>query len=256
MSAGYYSVIQYCPDRARAEAVNVGVVLMVPDREFIKARTAHGNDRVRRLFSLKGDRLEHLNSAKQAFEARFEVEGAHFRSAEDLVRFAATRGNELILTPPRSIKVDDPEAELGSLFDELVGGRARKEPKPKLIELDEVFMRLRKTNPHVLIRQSFEVSAYKKVKADYAYQNGTLNLVRVHSFNADEDLQAAARLGAEGLLIRKHGVNDQPAKEIVVSSTAHEIEQRVRALLKEFGVEFVPRQEVPRFAARVEQEAH
>ena len=127
MSAGHYSVIQYCPDRARAEAANVGVVLLVPDRGFIKARTAPGNDRVRRMFNLKGERLDHMNAAKRAFESRFEVEAVHFHCAEDLVRFAGTRGNELLLTPPRSIRVDDPDAELTSLFEEFVGGRAPKE---------------------------------------------------------------------------------------------------------------------------------
>ena len=47
---GYYSLIQYCPDLSRLEAVNVGVVLFCPEPRFIEARTSAGNDKPRRLF--------------------------------------------------------------------------------------------------------------------------------------------------------------------------------------------------------------
>ena len=35
---GHYSIVQYCPDLARRETVNIGVVLLVPDREFLQTR--------------------------------------------------------------------------------------------------------------------------------------------------------------------------------------------------------------------------
>ena len=61
---GYYSLIQYCPDRSRLEAANVGVVLFVPDRSFFKARISPNNEHVRRFFRPTKliEPLEELNS--------------------------------------------------------------------------------------------------------------------------------------------------------------------------------------------------
>ena len=38
---GYYCLIQYCPDLARLEAANIGVILFCPERGFIRAKIAH-----------------------------------------------------------------------------------------------------------------------------------------------------------------------------------------------------------------------
>jgi hypothetical protein len=46
-TTGYYSLIQYCPDAAREEAANVGVVLFCPEVDYLEARTVSGNDRIR-----------------------------------------------------------------------------------------------------------------------------------------------------------------------------------------------------------------
>ena len=119
---GYYSLIQFCPDPSRAEAVNVGIVLFCPEAEFIAARTARGNKRAAKLAGGKFNR-EELNAAKRAIERRVEVDGEAFRTLDDLERFANSRGNALRLTLPRPVKVFDPKADLERLFDELVGGR-------------------------------------------------------------------------------------------------------------------------------------
>ena len=116
---GYYSVIQYCPDRSRMEAANVGVLLLCPEIGFVKARTAAGNDRARKFFGYDSFDKRRLNAAKRAIERRLEVDRESFRSPEDIVRFMDTRGNDILLTPPRPTKVLDPEAELETLFKEL-----------------------------------------------------------------------------------------------------------------------------------------
>jgi len=50
MSKGYFSLVQYCPDVARQEAVNVGVVLLCPEQKFIGVKITPGNQRIRRFF--------------------------------------------------------------------------------------------------------------------------------------------------------------------------------------------------------------
>lgn len=67
---GYYSLIQFCPDPSRLEAINVGVALFCPDSEFIGARTAAGNQRPAKLVGRDELNREALNSAKRAIERR------------------------------------------------------------------------------------------------------------------------------------------------------------------------------------------
>lgn len=33
---GYYSIVQYCPDPSRLEAVNIGLALFCPEISFLK----------------------------------------------------------------------------------------------------------------------------------------------------------------------------------------------------------------------------
>src|SRR5262249_55766133 len=123
---GYYSLIQYCPDLSRLEAANIGVLLFCPEPHFIDARTASSNQRIRRFFGSGERDWARVNAAKAATEDRVKAEGEHFRTLEDLERSTATRANEIQLTPPRPMKVFNPAQDLELLFEELVGGPARR----------------------------------------------------------------------------------------------------------------------------------
>ena len=125
MGRGYFSLIQYCPDLSRLEAANIGVVLFCPERRFLAAKAAAGKDRIARFFGRESFDADRLNVAKRAFENSLRNQTDGLRTLEDFQRFIDTRGNDLVLTPPRSVKVTDPERDLAQLFSELVGGRAR-----------------------------------------------------------------------------------------------------------------------------------
>ena len=60
---GYYSLVQYCPDVARQEAANVGVVLFCPELAFLEARLASSNHRIRRFFGEEADQYRHPGQA-------------------------------------------------------------------------------------------------------------------------------------------------------------------------------------------------
>jgi hypothetical protein len=120
----YYSILQFVPDLERAEGANIGVVLFCPDKGFLKAQTATGNDRVCRFFGPEKDiDLDRLSAFKAAFEERVLAEAARIKTLEEFRHFVHTRANQLLLTKPRPIKVYDPEADLARLFDTLVGER-------------------------------------------------------------------------------------------------------------------------------------
>lgn len=262
---GYYSLIQFCPDPSRLEAVNVGVVLLCPDADFIAARTSAGNRRAEKLVGRGELNRPALNSAKQAIEHRLEVDRASFKSHEDLQAFVNTRGNNLKLTTPRPVKVFDPPRDLDNLFAELVGGRSRTQPtEPLTPELDGVFQRLHEEG-RAQLNLNVDVPVWgRSLRIPYAYQNGVLNLVRPQRFSLKENvaMEAAVRLAMEGDLLQRHSQNGEGRKKLVVVSLfphnagEQAIAGRVGQLLDEYHVKNVPENEIPQFVSQVEQEAH
>ena len=216
---GYYSLIQFCPDASRLEAVNVGVVLLCPDAGFLAARTAAGNRRAEKLVERGEFDRAALNSAKRAIEHRLEVDRDSLLSLEDLQRFVATRGNSLKLTDPRPVKVFNPQRDLDSLFAQLVGGRARTQrPQPVTPELDGVFHRL---NEEGRARLDWQVNVPvlgRTLRVPYAYRNGEWNLVKPQRFSGSEAsaIGTAMRLAVEGDLLQRHVSDDEGAKRLIV----------------------------------------
>jgi hypothetical protein len=261
---GHYSLIQYCPDPSRAEAANVGVLLFCPSLDFIAARTASDNDRIRRFFGGRTVDLDRINVMKRSIERRLRVESGRFRTLDDLQRFVESRGNDIVLTAPRSMKVLDPEKDLSSLFAELVGGRARAEKLRVLLpELEAPFARLQREG-RAWTNQRVKVPVLgTTLKAPYAYRNGVMNLIRPEAFAVGEDKarHRASYLAIEGDLLRKHPQEAGGEYKLVVVSAASEgsapaREEIVAPLFDEYGVRFVRRAEIPQFVADVQRDAH
>jgi len=108
----YYSLVHYCPDSSRLETVNVGVVLACPREKFVDAQFASTNTRVRRLFGKDGLDLPSLNNAKRALANRIRHSSRELSSESALAGFAASRGNDLTLTPPRPMRAEHPAVAL------------------------------------------------------------------------------------------------------------------------------------------------
>lgn len=255
---GYYCLIQFCPDPSRAEAVNIGVLLFCPERRFIDAKTSSDNKRIERFFLRGSFNPFEVNEAKRALKDRLEVERDRFRELADLNEFISTRANNIILTAPRVVRVENPESDLAQLFDELVGKVTPREPRiPTLPELDQTFNRLASARG-VQLNQSFTVPVMQRtIRVPYAYQNGVLNLVRPEVFSADKGRaqQLASFLTVEGTFIAM----GQKARLIVVSAesdpaVARHAEEQVAPVFDAFDVKFVRRDQVADFAKSVERE--
>ncbi len=118
MSKGYYSLIQWCADFARAEAANVGVLVYRPEPPATVIKVADDVGHVRRRFGLREADLRDVVEAVRAIGYR--VANMNFRSVAELEQFVRSRGNQIQMTPPRPMWVDDPPLETKRLFDELV----------------------------------------------------------------------------------------------------------------------------------------
>ena len=109
---GYYSLVQYCPDMARQEAANVGVVLFCPDQRFLRAKVTDTIRRIRRFFGEDVDGHRHLHGMMEAVVNRLELEQTEFKTLSDFQQFVDTRANKIILTRPKPILVKEPEEDL------------------------------------------------------------------------------------------------------------------------------------------------
>lgn len=268
MARGFYSVVQYCPDRFRAEAVNVGLVLLCLDPHALRVRMTHNYDRVRKLFSISKTELKNLKLSTHGLSSRIEKSTDELRTPEDLSAFAASRANDLRLTEPRLAKLDDMDADFDRLFGQLVeqhttADLAQASPAEVLPpKLSEVFYRLEQSHK-IWKPGTITVPVFKRtLDIPYAYKNGVVNLIKPHVFaNGKRAETQAADLAVNGQLIEKHPIDGEKYKLIVVSTQensrqAQEISHHLEPMFKELGVRLVRPQDADSFAHEVEASAH
>lgn len=117
---GYYSQLQYCPDHRRREVANVGVALFVPSLKFGEAKFSRDHGRATTIFGAAKVDEALLTMAIRSFRAHFTAKSAAWPSREQMARFGRRLGNDLVMTEPEAVVVEDAVAELEALFQELV----------------------------------------------------------------------------------------------------------------------------------------
>ena len=268
MARGFYSVVQYCPDRFRAEAVNVGLVLLCVDPHALRVKMTGNHDRVRKLFAISKQDLENLKFSTDGLTSRIENSADELRTSEDLAAFAASRANDLRLTEPRLAKLVNFDEDFERLFAQLVETHSTAElaeASPAEVlppKLGEVFYRLQQARK-IWQPGTITVPIYKrKIEIPYAYRNGVVNLVKPHVFPANKRAETqAATLTVNGQLIQKHPIDGERHTLIVVSTQenaeqAKEIDDHVAPLFRDLGVRLVRPLDADSFANEVEAAAH
>jgi len=263
---GYYSLIQYCPDLTRLEAATVGVLLFCPEREFLKARTTRDNRRIQRFFGREGHDWQQVNSFKRAIEERLAVEQPHIQRLEDLDQFIALRANELRITPPRAIRVDDPEADLAALFCDIVGSEPRRTTSGSLVR--HVGDRLLKAGLEKKIERNVPVLVPvfgRPTTIPFAFQNGRFQLIQPVRFEAEkveQSLNTACRYAVEGRSLYEHRDAKLGDMKLVVVGKFRpkdtETKEKVHRVLSESSVDLFPLRELDQLieAIRAAKDLH
>lgn len=208
---GYFCLVQYCPDMARHEAANVGVVLFCPELHFLRAKMVKANHRIRKFFGEEADNYQHLNAMKDALAKRLEVEKAEFSVLADLQQFVETRANKVILTQPNPVKVFDPEQDLIALFKELVDEPLKqltvRAALPLRKRLDAVLTD-QAVKPFMRTNLKVQIPTMKEtLEVPYGFQNGRFNLIRPVEFTQQSESRikhAACVHAVEGLSLYRH----------------------------------------------------
>lgn len=204
---GYHSIIQYCPDPSRLEAVNLGVALFCPEIRFLKAQFGRSKTRVRHLFG-KQD-WEFIALQQAAIEARLAREQETFEKLEDLESYISRRANALTLTSPRPVKVENPHRELKDLVRRLVGSQLEATQHAARMS-KELGNALQIAGVAVNLRRNVTVhppALPKPFKAPFAYQNGRLNLIEPLQFEgqtASAIFNRASATAVEGAFLSEY----------------------------------------------------
>jgi hypothetical protein len=262
MSTGYYCLIQYCPDFSRAEAANVGLVLFQAEPNETAVRIVEKVDFVAKRL---GRKIATASVLEDVQSISYRLKHELFRSVADLERFVRTRGNKIQLTMPRPMRIEAIEQDAEQLFAELVGSSQKTElvsqETREVPLLRRTFTMLAEQMPERVFvgREFHDRKLGIPIRSDYAYKNGSLNVVQVMPTNRDLDVLRRDALGMskEGELVRD--LEEGPGKLYVVSNAdtkkALEQERAFGEILAKLGTTtFVPSAEVEKFARRVEAE--
>jgi len=268
MAKGFYSLVQYCPNRFRAEAVNIGLVLVCIEPHDVRVRITDRFDRVRRLFSMEKSEIKDIKFSSDSLQSRIESSREQFVSADDLLSFAAARANDIRMTEPRLAKLTDIDQDFDRLYADLVDAEntsaLRTKESPTLLppELNDVFYRLQRDRKIWDPKPITVPILRRKLDVPYAFKNGAVNLVKPQVFVGSRRAESNANsLAVMGNLFQKHEVGGERYKLIVVSTVEDEkqkkeIDLHIEPLFNEYGVRLVRPSTVADFAAEVERTAH
>lgn len=258
---GFFCIVQYCPDIARQEAANVGVLLFSPQHEFLGARVTPDAKRERRVFKGVADQPGHLATMKNALLERLDVERNEFRTLADLERFVLTRANKVILTPPRAVRVTSPQDDLNRLYSQLVDEpraktKVREDRSPSVkTRLESAF---RRKELATKIRREIRVEVpvlHRELKVPFGYQNGRFNLIQPVSFkqrSVEGATEHACQYAVEGDSLYRHSDRLLGEMQLVVVGdfVGEEGRDEVRNLLNEYHVKLY----TPETLAELEQD--
>lgn len=203
-SPGYYSLIQFCPDSSRLEALNVGIVLLCPDSKVLRTRWAHNaKPRLRKVFAT--DFSPSFDSERDSIEHRLTIAQQPSSQAE-LQLFSETRAGTLRITPPRFVKVFDVDQEVERLFLRLVPDAPATEKKSDVAKRLRDDLKQQKLLP--LVRNPVEIELPelgKTIRAKFSFPNGRTNILQPQAFPATRDglLATTGRLALEGQALYK-----------------------------------------------------
>ena len=264
-TTGFYSLVQYCPDRSRLEAANFGVVLLCPALGFLGIRIAPNNERIRRFFGDEAGDLSQVNAMKKMLVRRLN-DDVDLRQPEAFEKFRRVLSNELQISESRPVRVEDPHAELAQLYSELVEAKEQGEPflPPASFErLDEI---LSSAPFEKLIRRDVRIHIPvldKELTVPYSYQNGRLNLIQPHRFAQKTEatmLQDAFKTAVQGHLLFKNPLPDVGECRLVVvgsfRNASLETRHRVADVLIQHEIDFYDDGQVDELAGRILTTAH
>jgi hypothetical protein len=259
-NVGFYSLVQYLPDPGRLEVANIGVLLFCPGQRFLRAKTSIDNARIRHIFGSKGHDWDRINSFKQGLEERLVHEQDTIRTEEDLRKFVASRANEIRITEPRFVKVNDCERQLDELFAHVIGATGRHPAKTSLQSLVSRTFRQAKLGNKVERNVVVPIPFVKQhtSKFPFAYQNDRFHVLRPATFRGggtSDPANQAYRHAVQGKFLYEHKNKDYGEMALVVVGQFESVEDTqmnaLRAMFKDNNTRLYTTDELPKLVHEI-----
>lgn len=258
----YYSLIQYVPDRGRAEGANVGVVLVCPSLRIAHIALSDNNEGPKRRFGSKSFDDVRLSIAKESLKGRLRGDLAEHPTVDGLQRCRDLEANSLTLSEPRSMALEDGvEAAAEALMMELVHTPVKRRERARAPNTQKLLQFLEKRN--VPIEKPGQVIipiTEEPLKVAFAYVNGVHNFVHSQGFSSGRSsaVEQAKKLGALGRLLYHSSEQDPLPKKLVVYAKLAEPEHEhtLHDVLNGMDVRMVPESKMEEFAQEVLKTAH
>jgi hypothetical protein len=257
---GFFSVIQFCPDLDRGEYANVGIVLAVPQNGLLEVRMSEDNEGPKQRFGADAFDDTRLAIAKAGLAGRVREEGPTWSSPEDLLRFARKEGNNLTLSAPKVIMVENATAEVDELYARLVHVDPIRRKRLAAPDLTKVF-ESRLTGVPLITDYKVEIPELGTWKVPYAYQNGALNLIRPEAFSANAAEDKGNDLAVKGHIIRRHSDPTGKQQRLIVvggfdPAAPESLKRRIEFILEECDTRLVREERLDEFVEEIRREAH
>jgi hypothetical protein len=256
-----YSIIQFRPDVARAEGVNVGVVVASPSANTVRATFSSNNVAVKKRFGAHAFDDIRLASAKRALKNRLEG----MEPTESALRtFIGQEAGTLVLLAPRPIVTTELDVDVAALFAELVGELqpGRRQRRPAAPNLEKYVGSLETAGIPIDRDVSVPLPGLPtELHFPFAFRNGVRNLIKPQGFAIDTDaaLKEAKQLAADGQLLAKHPdpTDGQGRKLIVVGAIKDSgLVPGMKSLFADLGSRLVVENEIAALLEEIRNTAH
>ena len=201
---GAYALIQFSPVPERMEFLNLGVVLVVPDLQFLEVRFSVSHARMERYFRQINE--SYLKAAQEALRNRLKLDFEKQFSLSDLQDFAERRANELRVGSFLPVAVSDPAVSLDRLFDQLVG---EDQPRVRRPRMERVLRRAFIDHKvHSLLHEKpapVDLPGLGILRVPFGYQNGAYHLIDGMQISHDRNdaMKEAGKRALEGRALAK-----------------------------------------------------
>lgn len=255
---GYYSLIQYSEYPERNEFVNVGVVLFSEKAPRVLVRFSENARRVEKVF---GVRLgQHYQFMKESLQNRIQSDFLRSWDRGSIEKFILLRSGKVRLSSPRSVSVGEPIEAIESLYRQLVGDFEIKKREPMVSS--KLKRRFSNIGVEGLLERPAPIQLPQGVtiRAPFAYQNGSYNLIKAISLgqNPDQALEAAGKHAIEGKWLFDSSQLSDPKTLIVVGDTEGQdrrFTDAVSKVMHEHRVKFFSMEDLEPLAADIRKSA-
>ncbi len=206
--AGYYSLIQYCPDLGRSEAANIGILVFCPELGFLEAKVTQNNSRIIKFFGNAGHDWKQINSYKRGIVNRIRKESSVIKDIDSLKTFIDSRANLIQISVPRAMTIVEPEKDLLELFQEFLGTEEIREKRESL--RTQFLTKVKSAGVERKVMTDLRVHVpvmNREIEIPFGYQNGRFNLiapVRFESKDVDQSFRTACKYAVEGRSLYNH----------------------------------------------------